>query len=52
MPPTATQSQLTALVRRRTDLVGARKAERPRAKAPGAQAIAASLARTLAFLNA
>jgi transposase len=51
-PPPAWQQQLTALVRRRADLVAARKQERTRAKAPGAGAIAASLARTLSFLDA
>lgn len=50
-PPPACQQELTALVRRRAGLVAARKSERNRAKAPGAKAIAASLARTLAFLD-
>jgi transposase len=50
-PPPACQQELTALVRRRASLVAARKSERNRAKAPGAEAIAASLARTLAFLD-
>jgi transposase len=50
-PPAADQQELTALVRRRADLVTARKAERTRAKAPGAKAVAASLARMLAFLD-
>jgi transposase len=51
-PPPAHQAALTALVRRRADLVAARKAERARTTAPGAAAIAASLARSLAFLDA
>lgn len=50
-PPAAHQQELTALVRRRADLVAARKTERTRAKAPGAAAVATSLARTLAFLD-
>jgi hypothetical protein len=50
-PPAADQQELTALVRRRADLVAARKVERTRAKAPGAKAVAASLARMLAFLD-
>jgi transposase len=50
-PPAADQQELTALVRRRADLVAARKVERTRAKAPGAEAVAASLARMLAFLD-
>ena len=50
-PPQACQQKLTALVRRRADLVSARKSERTRAKAPGAKAVAASLARSLAFLD-
>ncbi len=51
-PPPAHQAALTALVRRRADLVAARKAERARTTAPGAAAIAASLARSLSFLDA
>jgi transposase len=50
-PAPAHQAELSALVRRRADLVAARKAERTRATAPGAAAIAASLSRTLAFLD-
>lgn len=50
-PPAACQIELTALVRRRADLVATRKAERTRAKAPGAAAVAPSLARSLAFLD-
>jgi len=50
-PPPACQQELTALVRRRAGLVEARKVERTRAKAPGAKAVAASLARMLAFLD-
>lgn len=60
-PPAAAQVELTALVRRRADLVATRKAERTRAKAPGAKtsgtktpgtrAVAGSLARSLAFLD-
>jgi transposase len=60
-PPAAYQQELTALVRRRAELVETRKSERTRAKAPGirapgikapgAKAIAASLERALAFLN-
>lgn len=50
-PPAAHQLELTALVRRRADLVATRKAERTRAKAPGAAAVAGSLARSLAFLD-
>lgn len=50
-PPTPSQQHLTALVRRRADLVAARKVERTRIKAPGAAAVAASLARMLAFLD-
>jgi transposase len=50
-PPVPSQQQLTALVRRRADLVAMRKVERTRTKAPGAAAAAASLARTLAFLD-
>jgi transposase len=45
------QAALTALVRRRADLVALRQAERARAKGPGAGAIQASLARSLAFLD-
>lgn len=52
VPPPAFQQELTALVRRRADLAAARKSERTRAKAPGAKAVAASLARALAFLDA
>lgn len=44
--------QLVALVRRRMDLVELRKAERTRARAPRVATIAASLARSLAFLDA
>lgn len=50
-PPATYQQELTSLVRRRADLVAARKTERTRAKAPGAAAVANSLARTLAFLD-
>ena len=50
-PPAEYQQKLTALVRRRADLVAARKLERTRLKAPGAAALAASLARMLAFLD-
>jgi transposase len=51
VPPPAHQAALTALVRRRADLVALRQAERARAKGPGAGAIQASLARSLAFLD-
>jgi transposase len=51
-PPIPSQQELASLVRRRANLVAARKAERTRAKAPGAAAMAASLARMLAFLDA
>jgi len=44
--------QLVALVRRRMDLVELRKAERTRAGGPRAAAVAASLTRSLAFLDA
>ncbi len=44
--------QLVALVRRRMDLVELRKAERTRAKGPRAAFVAASVARSLAFLDA
>lgn len=50
-PPDPCLRQLTALVRRRADLVAARKVERTRARAPGAAAVAGSLTRTLAFLD-
>ena len=46
------EAELAALVRRRHNLVGLRKAERARAKAPGAARVAPSIARSLAFLDA
>lgn len=51
VPPQENQLRLTALVRRRMELVEARKIERTRAKAPRAGLIEASLARAIAFLD-
>jgi transposase len=45
------QVTLAAFVRRRSDLVAQRQAERVRAKAPGAGTVADSLSRSLAFLE-
>ncbi len=45
-------AMLGVLVRRRMDLVNARKIERTRAKAPRAHLIEASIARAMAFLDA
>jgi transposase len=50
-PPSDQQRILTSLVRRRADLVEARKIERTRAKAPTARDIAPSIERLLAFLD-
>jgi transposase len=50
-PPPDDQRQFVALVRRKADLVQARKIERTRAKSPRASHIAASLARSIAFLD-
>lgn len=50
-PQPKEQHILTSLVRRRTDLVEARKIERTRAKAPGAKDIAPSIKRFLDFLD-
>lgn len=49
--PDADARQLQALVRRRSDLVAIRVAERNRSKAPGAKAVAASLRAVLATVE-
>lgn len=50
-PPDETQAQLAAMVRRRSDLVEARKIERTRAKAPRAHLIAEFIASAIGFLD-
>jgi transposase len=50
-PPSDEQSQFVALVRRRADLVDARKIERTRARAPRAGRMVASFSRAIAFLD-
>jgi transposase len=50
-PVSDSQRRLTALVRRRMELVEARKIERTRAKAPRAGLVEGSIARALAFLD-
>jgi transposase len=51
VPPLERQVKLTALVRRRIDLIEARKIERTRAKAPRAALAGGSFARAIAFLD-
>lgn len=51
VPQPRDQRALASLVRRRADLVLARKIERTRAKAPGAASIAQSLERFITFLD-
>jgi transposase len=49
--PSDEQNQFVALVRRRADLVDARKIERTRVRAPRAGRMAASFSRAIAFLD-